>query len=123
MWVDFLCHLHDASHIPHGRAPPGPGRLSALCVFHRKTILYGGFVWAHRGLNGRKWRFLARAVINPSSLFTPPGTWPWGPKTFLQLSNPTETISWGSDNIPAWGPGPQAQVINRMGKLYCEGSA
>ena len=26
MWVDFLCHLHDASHIPHGRAPAWAGR-------------------------------------------------------------------------------------------------
>jgi hypothetical protein len=28
-----------------------PGRLSALSVFHSKTIFYGGFVWARRALD------------------------------------------------------------------------
>jgi hypothetical protein len=39
-----------------------PGRLSALCVFHSKSVLYGGFVWARRALNRRKLWFPARAV-------------------------------------------------------------
>jgi hypothetical protein len=29
------------------------GRLSALSTFHRKSVLYGGFVWARRALNRR----------------------------------------------------------------------
>ena len=37
------------------------GRLSALSVFHRKSFLYGAFVWAHRALNRPKRRFPARA--------------------------------------------------------------
>jgi hypothetical protein len=39
-----------------------PGRLSALSVFHSKSVLYGDFVWARRALNRKKWRFRARAV-------------------------------------------------------------
>ena len=39
------------------------GRLSAIGVFHRKSILYGDFVWARRALNGLKRRFPARAVV------------------------------------------------------------
>ena len=35
-------------------------RLSAISVFHRKFILYGGFVWARGALNSRKRRFPAR---------------------------------------------------------------
>jgi hypothetical protein len=42
------------------RAAPGP--LSAISVFLCKSVLYGAFVWAHRALNSRKWRFPARAV-------------------------------------------------------------
>jgi hypothetical protein len=38
------------------------GRLSALGVSHRKSILYGAFVWARRALNGRKRRFPTRAA-------------------------------------------------------------
>ena len=38
-----------------------PGRLSALSVFHSKSVLYGIFVWARRALNHRKRRFPARA--------------------------------------------------------------
>ena len=38
-----------------------PGRLGALSVFHSKSSLYGGFVWACRALNGQKRRFPARA--------------------------------------------------------------
>ena len=38
-----------------------PGRLSAISVFHSKSVLYGAFVWARRALNGRKRRFSARA--------------------------------------------------------------
>ena len=37
------------------------GRLSALSVFHSKSVLYGAFVWACRALNRKKWRFPARA--------------------------------------------------------------
>jgi hypothetical protein len=49
--------------------PGRPGRLSALSVFHSKSVLYGVFVWARRVLNRQKWRFPARAV-------TPEGTLP-----------------------------------------------
>ena len=38
------------------------GRLNTLGVFHSKSISYGGFVWAHRGLKNQNRRFLARAV-------------------------------------------------------------
>jgi hypothetical protein len=37
------------------------GRLSGLSVFLCKSVLYGGFVWAHRALNRPKRRFPARA--------------------------------------------------------------
>jgi hypothetical protein len=41
---------------------PGPRwRLSALSVFHSKSFLYGGFVWACSALNNRKRRCPARA--------------------------------------------------------------
>jgi hypothetical protein len=39
-----------------------PGCLSALSVFHSKSVLYGVFVWARRALNRRKRRFPARAA-------------------------------------------------------------
>ena len=42
--------------------PGPPGRLSALTVFHSKSVLYGAFVWARRALNSPKRRFLARKV-------------------------------------------------------------
>ena len=35
------------------------GRLSAPRVLRRKSVLYGGFVWARRALNRRNWRFPA----------------------------------------------------------------
>ena len=38
------------------------GRLSALSVFHRKSVLYGASVWARRALNSQKRWFSARAV-------------------------------------------------------------
>jgi hypothetical protein len=38
------------------------GRLSALGVFLRKSVLYGAFVWARRALDSQKRRFLAWAV-------------------------------------------------------------
>ena len=38
-----------------------PGRLSALSVFHSKSILYGACVWERRALNSPKRRFPARA--------------------------------------------------------------
>jgi hypothetical protein len=40
-----------------------PGRLSALSVYHSKSLLYGVlyFVWARRALNSPKRRFPARA--------------------------------------------------------------
>jgi hypothetical protein len=42
---------------------PGPsGPLSALGIFHSKSVLCGAFVWARRVLNSQKRRFLARAV-------------------------------------------------------------
>ena len=41
------------------RARPGR-RLSALSVSHRKSLLYGAFVWARRALNSPNRRFLAR---------------------------------------------------------------
>ena len=47
----FLCHC-----------PGRPGRLSALSVFHSKSVLYGAFVWARRALNRQKRRFSARAA-------------------------------------------------------------
>jgi hypothetical protein len=37
------------------------GRLSALNVFHSKSILYGTFVWACRALSCQNRWFLARA--------------------------------------------------------------
>jgi hypothetical protein len=37
------------------------GRLSALSVSHSESVLYGALVWARRGLNSQKRRFLARA--------------------------------------------------------------
>jgi hypothetical protein len=42
--------------------PGSPGRLSALRVSHRKSALYGDFVWACRALNSPKWRLPARAL-------------------------------------------------------------
>ena len=36
-------------------------RLSSLSVFHKKSVLYGAFVWACRALNIPKRRFPARA--------------------------------------------------------------
>jgi hypothetical protein len=45
---------------------PGPGplkRLSGLRVFHSQSVFCGTFVWAHRGLIGRKRYFPARAVV------------------------------------------------------------
>jgi serine/threonine protein kinase len=45
----------------HGRA--AQGRLIALSVFHRKSVLYSAFVWARMALNSPKRRFLARAVL------------------------------------------------------------
>ena len=54
---------------PFYHCPGRPGRLSALSVFHSKSVLYGVFVWARRVLNRQKWRFPARAV-------TPEGTLP-----------------------------------------------
>ena len=39
-----------------------PGRLSALSVSHRKSVFYGGFVWARGALNLPTRRFPARAV-------------------------------------------------------------
>jgi hypothetical protein len=41
---------------------PAQGRLSALSVFHRKSIFYGAFVWARRPFNRPKLRFPARAA-------------------------------------------------------------
>jgi hypothetical protein len=38
------------------------GRLSALCIYHSKSLLYGTFVWVHRALNSPKRRFPARAA-------------------------------------------------------------
>ena len=38
------------------------GRLSGIGVFHRKSILYGAFVWVRRALNCPKRRFPVRAV-------------------------------------------------------------
>ena len=38
------------------------GRLSALRVFHSKSVLYGAFVWARRALNIQKRLFPIRAV-------------------------------------------------------------
>jgi hypothetical protein len=53
--------------------PGRPGRLSALSVFHSKSVLYGAFVWARRALNNPKRRFPARAVtpigVAPGSSF------------------------------------------------------
>ena len=46
---------------PFYHCPGRPGRLSALSVFHRKSILYGAFVWESRALNGPFRRFPARA--------------------------------------------------------------
>ena len=45
-----------------GYCPGHPGRLSALSVFHIKSVLYGVFVWAREVLNSQKRRFPARAV-------------------------------------------------------------
>ena len=36
---------------PEEHGPGPPGRLSALSVFHSKSVLYGAFVWARRALN------------------------------------------------------------------------
>ena len=46
----------------HDRPGP-PGRLRALRVLHRKSVLHVVFVWARRALNGPAWRFPARAVV------------------------------------------------------------
>jgi hypothetical protein len=51
----------DASPIPTARA--APGWLCGLSAFHRKSILYGAFVWARRALNGPKRWFLALAGL------------------------------------------------------------
>ena len=51
---------HDAE--PAAICPGRRGRLSALCVFLCKSVLYGAFVWARRALNGQNCRFPARAV-------------------------------------------------------------
>ena len=50
----------DPEALRHG--PGRPGRLSALSVFHSKSVLYGVFVWVREVLNIQKRRFLARAV-------------------------------------------------------------
>ena len=63
--MPFLC-----GGIPEGGAGyddyiDGPGcarRLSALSLFHSKSVLYGAFAWARRVLNRQKRRFSARAV-------------------------------------------------------------
>ena len=55
-----LCAAAFSGHRP-GR-PGAVKRLSALSVFHSKSVLYGGFVWAHRALKHLKRRFPARAV-------------------------------------------------------------
>ena len=46
----------------HDRPGP-PGRLRALRVLHRKSVLHVVFVWARQALNGPAWRFPARAVV------------------------------------------------------------
>ena len=51
-----------AAGMDAAEGPGPPGLLRALNVFHRKSVLYGAFVWAHRALNDRKLRFPARAV-------------------------------------------------------------
>jgi hypothetical protein len=50
-----------AAGMDAAEGPGPPGLLSALNVFHRKSVLYGAFVWAHRVRNDRKRRFPARA--------------------------------------------------------------
>ena len=45
------------------------GRLSALRVFLRKSILYGAFVWARRALNGRT-RCFRRGQVEEFLAFT-----------------------------------------------------
>ena len=61
-----LIMLSLLSHEPHCSGPRK--RLSALSVFHSKSILYGVFVWARRALNSQKWRFPARAVARAAVL-------------------------------------------------------
>ena len=50
------------SAVGYSLRPGRRGRLSTLRVFLCKSVLCGACVWARRALNGRKWRFPARAV-------------------------------------------------------------
>ena len=63
--VDFLRKILLAGLViffDRGSVRAARGRLSGISVFHRKSILYGSFVWAHRMPNRPKWWFPARAV-------------------------------------------------------------
>jgi hypothetical protein len=53
--------LQSALHNPVRAAR---GRLSALSISHRKSVLYGASVWARRALNGQKRRSPAWAVAD-----------------------------------------------------------
>jgi hypothetical protein len=63
--------LFDAAQLATVRARSG--RLRSLRVLHRKSGLYGVFVWARKELNGLKRRFSARAVALPARVR---GVWP-----------------------------------------------
>ena len=63
-----------ASRLGQGRGPAPPGWLSTLSIFHRKSVLYGVFVWTHRALNSLKRRFPARAVAADESAIAPDKT-------------------------------------------------
>ena len=40
-----------STHTVRGRPPGGAFKLSTLSISHRKSVLYGAFVWARRALN------------------------------------------------------------------------
>jgi hypothetical protein len=55
-----------------GRQPSGPGEgvYAPFRIFHSKSVVCGGFVWAWRALNRQKWWFWARVVERDDPLMT-----------------------------------------------------
>jgi hypothetical protein len=68
-----------------------PVAFKRLSVSHRKSILYGAFVWARRALNGQKRWFPARAEDRVALARSPrcPGLDPWAGLESLAQPRPS----------------------------------
>jgi hypothetical protein len=61
--LSWAMHHRTAAVAGYDVGPGPPGRLSAIRVLHRKSVLYGAFVWARGALKHQKRRFPARADL------------------------------------------------------------